>query len=132
MRRKLGTMDHLKSLKTINFVLGAYTVVIGLLFLFMWVIPGLWVWWDGDDMGLVVVAIGLLCFVLVGGIGVAHVIVGYLVGSGRGRVAQTFLASMQLMSFPVGTVYAVYALWVCWAHEPSAKRFESAMKPPVS
>lgn len=125
-------MDHLKSLKTLNFVLGAYTVVIGLLFLVMWVIPGLWAWWDGENAGLIAVAIGILCFLLVGGMGAAHVIVGYLVGSGRGRIAQTFLATMQLMSFPLGTVYALYALWVCWAHEPSVKKFDAAYKPPVS
>ena len=101
-------MDHLKSLKTVNFVLGAYTVVLGLIFFVVWVIPGLWAWWEGDDEGLIAV------------------------GSGRGRVAQTFLAAMQIMSFPLGTVYAVYALWVCWVNEPSAKRFASDYKPPVS
>lgn len=125
-------MDHLKSLKTVNFVLGAYTVVAGLLFLVLWVIPGLWAWWEGEDAGLIAVIAGVLCFLLIGGLGVAHVVVGYLVGSGRGRVAQTFLAAMQIMSFPLGTVYAVYALWVCWAHEPSARRFTAAVKPPVT
>ena len=124
-------MDHLKSLKTVNFALGAYSVVIGLLFLVLWVLPGLWAWWDGENAGLIAVAIGVLCFVLIAGIGVAHVIVGYLVGSGRGRIAQTFLASMQIMSFPVGTVYGVYALWVCWADAKSCARFDSAIKPPV-
>jgi hypothetical protein len=128
----LGTMDHLKSLKTVNFVLGAYTFVLGLLFLLLWVIPGLWAWWDGENAGLLAAAIGVLCFLLIGGIGIAHVVVGYLVGSGRGRVAQTFLATTQLMSFPVGTAYALYALWVCWSHEPSRQRFEAAIKPPVS
>lgn len=125
-------MNHLKSLKTVNFVLGAYTVVVGLLFFVLWVIPGLWAWWDGEDAGLIAVIVGVLCFLLIGGLGVAHVVIGYLVGSGRGRVAQTLLAAMQIMSFPLGTVYAVYALWVCWVHEPSAKRFASDYKPPVS
>ena len=125
-------MDHLKSLKTVNFVLGAYTVVVGLLFLVVWVIPGLWAWWDGEDAGLIAVIVGILCFLLIGGLGVAHVVIGYLVGSGRGRIAQTLLAAMQIMSFPLGTVYAVYALWVCWVNEPSAKRFASDYKPPVS
>lgn len=125
-------MDHLKSLKTVNFVLGAYTVLMGLLFLVLFVIPGLWAWWDGEDAGLIAVVVGILAFLLIGGLGVAHVVVGYLIGSGRGRVAQTFLASMQLMSFPVGTVYSCYALWVCWVHPPSVKKLDAAIKPPVS
>jgi len=125
-------MDHLKGLKTANFVLGAYTLIVGLLVLILFVLPGLWAWWEGEDAGLIAVVVGILSFLLVGGLGVAHVIVGYLVGSGRGRVAQTFLAATQLMSFPVGTVYGLYALWVCWAHEPSVKRFESALKPKVT
>jgi hypothetical protein len=125
-------MDHLKTLRTLNFVVGAYTVVMGLLFFFMFVIPGLWAWWDGEDAGLLVVAIGVLAFALIAGFGVAHLIIGYLVGSGRGRVWQTMLASMQLMSFPFGTFYALYALWVCWAHGPSMKCFDAVLKPKVS
>lgn len=125
-------MSHLKSLKIFNFVLGAYSVVVGLLFFVMFVIPGLWAWWDGEDAGLLAVAVGVLCFLLIAGIGAAHVVVGYLVGTGRGRVAQTWLAAMQLMSFPMGTVYALYALWVCWANEDSARRFTAAIKPKVS
>src|SRR5687767_10138711 len=104
----LGAMDHLKSLKTVNFVIGGYTVIMGLLFFVMFVIPGLWAWWDGQNEGLLFVALGVLAFLLIAGFGVAHVIIGYLVGSGRGRIGQTFLAAMQLMSFPVGTLYALY------------------------
>jgi len=63
---------------------------------------------------------------------VAHIVVGYLVGSGRGRVAQSLLASMQLMSFPVGTAYACYALYVCWVDEGAKRKFDSAIKPPVT
>ena len=125
-------MNHLKSLKIFNFVLGAYTVVVGLLFLVMFVVPGLWAWWDGENAGLFAVAIGVLAFLLIAGLGAAHVVVGYLIGSGRGRVAQTWLAAMQLMSFPTGTVYALYALWVCWADAESARRFSMTIKPKVS
>ncbi|MEZ4340612.1 MAG: hypothetical protein R3B82_28660 [Sandaracinaceae bacterium] len=125
-------MGHLRTLKVVNFVIGAYTFVLGLLFLVMFVLPGLWAWWDGETPGLIFVFAGILAFLLIGGLGVAHVVVGYLVGSGRGRVAQSLLASMQLMSFPVGTTYAVYAFYVCWVNEDSAKRFASAYKPPVT
>lgn len=125
-------MSHLKSLKIANFVIGAYTFVFGLLFLVLFVLPGWLAWRDGEAPGLIFVLAGILAFLLIGGLGVAHVVVGYLVGSGRGRAAQTLLASMQIMSFPVGTTYAVYALWVCWAHEPSIRRFDATLKPPVT
>lgn len=125
-------MAHLKNLKIFNFVIGAYSVLFGLLCFVMFVIPGLWAWWEGENGGLLAVAVGILVFLLIAGIGAAHVIVGYLVGSGRGRVAQTFLAAWQLMSFPLGTTYALYALWVCWTNEESARRFEAAIKPKVS
>lgn len=124
-------MEHLRSLKLVNFAIGAYTFVFGLLFLVMFVLPGLWAWWDGELPGLIFVAVGIVVFLLLGGFAVAHVVVGYLVGSGRGRVAQTFLASMQIMSFPLGTVYAVYAIYVCWLNEDSAKRFGDGIKPPI-
>jgi hypothetical protein len=125
-------MDHLKSLRTLNFVIGAYTVLFGLLFLVMWVIPGLWAWWEGENAGLIAVIVGIIAFLFVGGLGAAHVVVGYLVGSGRGRVAQTFLAAMQLMSFPVGTLYAVYALWVCWVDPASSRKLDDGYKPPIA
>ena len=125
-------MAHLKTLRVVNFVVGAYTFVAGLLFLVMFVFPGLWAWWDGETQGLIFVAVGFLAFLLIGGLGIAHIVVGYLVGSGRGRVAQSLLASMQLMSFPVGTAYAVYALYVCWVDAESTRRFASDYKPPIS
>jgi hypothetical protein len=125
-------MAHLRTLKLVNFVIGAYTFVMGLLFLVMFVLPGLWAWWEGEAPGLIFVLAGVLAFLLIGGLGIAHVVVGYLVGSGRGRVAQSLLASMQLMSFPFGTAYAVYALYVCWMNEESAKRFEAVIKPKVT
>lgn len=125
-------MGHLRTLKLVNFAIGAYTFVMGLLFLVMFVLPGLWAWWDGETPGLIFVLVGILSFLLIGGIGVAHIVVGYLVGSGRGRVAQSLLASMQLMSFPIGTAYAAYALYVCWVDEDAGRTFNAVIKPPVT
>lgn len=125
-------MAHLRTLKLVNFAIGAYTFVFGLLFLVMFVMPGLWAWWDGETPGLIFVFAGILAFALLGGIAAAHVVTGYLVGTGRGRVPQTLLASMQLLSFPLGTVYALYAMYVCWLNDDSAKRFGDGIKPPIS
>ncbi|CAG0987962.1 hypothetical protein ARNL5_02992 [Anaerolineae bacterium] len=125
-------MAHLKTLKIVNFVIGAYTFVLGLLLLVMFVIPGLWGYFDGQDEALIAVLVGIVAFLLVGGLGALHIVIGYLVGSGRGRVGQTLLASMQLMSFPVGTAYALYALYVCWVDAESKKKFDAVIKPKIS
>ena len=122
-------MAHLKSLRWVNFAIGAYTFVAGLLFLILFLLPGLI--GDDDVPWLVFALMGVGVFVLLGGLAVAHVVVGYLVGSGRGRIVQTLLALMQLASFPVGTAYALYALWVCWACEEAGRRFDTSLKPPI-
>lgn len=125
-------MAHLRTLKVVNFALGAYTAVVGTLFLLLFVLPGLWAWGDGEEAGLLFVLAGLLGFALIAGAGALHVVVGYLVGSGRGRAAQTLLAATQLMSFPFGTAYACYAFWVCWVHPLSCARFDATIKPPIT
>lgn len=123
-------MTHLKTLKWLNFVMGAYTFIGGLFWLFLFLLP----WLIGDDpevpVGLIVL-FGILGFIVFAAYGAAHVVIGYLVGTGRGRIAQTVFAILQLMSFPIGTCYAGYAVWVCWINEESARAFASGIKPGV-
>jgi hypothetical protein len=125
-------MDHLKTLKLVNFALGAYTAFWAIAVFVMFVIPGLWAWWDGQEGAWMFALFGLLFVVALGAVGAVHVVVGYLVGSGRGRVAQTCLAVTQIMSFPVGTLYGLYALWVCWSDAKSGRRFDATIKPPIT
>jgi len=122
-------MGRLEILRVLNFAIGAYTVVIGLLFGVFFLLPALI---ERDMTTVLIAVIGLLIFLLLAGIGAAHVVVGYLVGSGRGRIPQTLLALTQLTSFPFGTGYALYALWVCWVDEDAKRAFDRAIKPPVT
>ena len=80
-------MKHLRLLKLANFALGAYTFIFGSLFFVMFVLPGWMARSDGEPMGWVFILSGLLVFLLLGGLGLAHVVAGYLVSAGRGRGA---------------------------------------------
>lgn len=120
-------MNHLRTLKYLNFAIAAYTLLIGGLFLALWVLPGLLVLYGGEWPGAIFVLAGLLSFLLLGGIGVAHAYTGFMITAGRARVTQTVLALMQLTNFPVGTAYALYALWVCWVDDKTAKVFGSSV-----
>lgn len=124
-------MDHLRTLKLVNFALGAYTAFWALAVFVTFVIPGLWAWLDGQEGAWMLALFGLVFVLLLGAIGAVHIVVGYLVGSGRGRAAQTCLAVTQLASLPVGTLYGLYALWVCWGDPTSGKKFDATIKPPV-
>lgn len=46
------------------------------------------------------------------------------VPNGRGRIGQSALAPLHLLSFPVGTAYSLYALWVCWVNSPTKTKFD--------
>ncbi len=124
-------MKHLRTLRSLNFVAAALFGILGLLVLLLFFLPfrpPL----DVEVPILRIRLIGLLSALLVLALAAIHVVVGYLVGAHRGRIFQTFLALVHVTSFPVGTAYAVYALWLCWVHEPTRKAFESSIKPWIS
>ncbi|MEM9072079.1 MAG: hypothetical protein AAGE52_26470 [Myxococcota bacterium] len=69
---------------------------------------------------------GLIALVMAS-LGVAHLFLAATLGrTGRrtGRGLQTILALALIMTFPLGTFYALYALWVCWAN-PETRNFFS-------
>lgn len=72
--------------------------------------------------------VGALILLLVGGLGLACLLAALRLGRGRGRMLQTFLACSLLLTFPVGTLFAIYALWVCWAH-PEVRRYLAPVEP---
>ena len=125
-------MNHLRILRLLNVAMGAFTALAGLLFLALFVLPGLLACNDGEPMGAIFILSGTLVTVLLVGLGALHVLAGSLVAVGRGRALQTALAVVQVSTFPIGTVYAIYALWVCWLNERSKKAFESAFRPYLS
>ncbi|MEM9190289.1 MAG: hypothetical protein AAGF12_13985 [Myxococcota bacterium] len=125
-------MEHLSHLRTLNFITAAYTLVVGLCSAILWIVLGIIAIGDGDPEGWYFVAGGVVVGLFASLLGVLHVVVGYLVRAQRGRVLQTVLAVFQVTSFPLGTCYAAYAMWVCW-FGPSAKLFGSNQrKPPVT
>jgi hypothetical protein len=125
-------MNHLRTLKLLNLAMGAVTALGGILFLAMFVIPGMLACGDGEQAGAVFIITGTAVAALLVGLGLAHVLAGNLVAVGRGRALQTALAVLQVSTFPVGTAYAIYALWVCWLNERTKKAFESAFRPYLS
>ncbi len=73
-------------------------------------------WCDGAMTGegsMMLAALSVpVCFLL--GL-VALACVGLaIIGPERGRMLQTILALVLLFTFPVGTIYSLLALWVCW------------------
>lgn len=57
---------------------------------------------------------------------ILFVVAGRALKRGRGRTLQTVLAILTIASFPVGTAFGIYSLWVCWSHPPSRAIFERA------
>jgi len=53
--------------------------------------------------------------------GVLHWMTGNKLVVGQGRVLQTVLAVLNFSNVPLGTAYAVYALWVCWMNETTKR-----------
>jgi hypothetical protein len=117
-------MAHLGTLRVVNLVFAVVVALIGLLFLALWGIGGLLAIRDGEPMGWVFLLGGIVVGALLGGLSVLHGRVARSVPLGRGRIAQTALATLHLLSFPVGTVYALYALWVCWVNSSTKTKFD--------
>lgn len=45
---------------------------------------------------------------------------GYAIELGRGRTLQTVFAALSLFNVPIGTLFGLFALWVCWSVEREA------------
>lgn len=124
-------MDHLRQLKLANFAMAGLQAF-GLLVAIVFIVVGIVLAGDDPDLGWQFIRIGIAAAIQSVAFGAAHILVGYLVGSGRGRAGQTVLAVLLLGGAPIGTIYGVYALWVCWFHPESKARFEKAIKPPIT
>ena len=116
-------MAHLRTLKTANLVLGALSAL-GVLFGLIFVVAGLFGSVEGAGGGLLFVLYGVIAMVLFGGLSYAHVYAGFMVTAGRARNLQSALATMHLANFPLGTLYALYAFWVCWIDPKTTAIFD--------
>jgi hypothetical protein len=120
-------MSHLRALRSLNLVF-AFLCSLGSLFGLAFVVAGLAQW--GTD------AKGAAMFILFGSISLGfftlfaaiHLYVWFALGKGQGRIAQAMLAIFQLCNFPLGTAFGVYALWVCFFNEETARFFQDGSR----
>ena len=121
-------MEHLKYLAWINYGFAALTGLVGVFVVLMGLLAGgsMLLGNASDAMvGLVitVVTIGISAL-LVFALAAAYAFAGRAVSAGKGRILQTILAILAVGNLPIGTIYGVYALWVCWANEETKARFD--------
>lgn len=117
-------MEHLRTLRVFNLVFAVAATLFGLLFLALWGIGGILAIRDGEPMGWLFLLGGILACAILCGVAVAHVRVGRRVLESKGRIFQTALATLHLLSFPIGTGYSLYALWVCWMNDATKTSFD--------
>lgn len=122
-------MKHLRILKYLNFVMALLALISGIGALVNIFVP--FGCSCSGDSGTISVVGGTFTFVLLAGLAAGHIAVGYLVSAQRGRSAQTVLAVLQLIHFPLGTAFGAYAIWVCWLQKKTKSLFEAKIKPPV-
>lgn len=103
-------MGHLGMLRLLNLGFALLAFGAGAAIAGLWTLPVLQ--GSSDDLGIACLgAAGAVVFVAVG---LAHLVVLVALGRGRGRALQTVLALALIVTLPLGTAYALYALWVCW------------------
>ncbi len=118
---------HIVVLRTLNAFFAVLSLGVGATSFGLWTYPLLA---EAPADGWMA-AMGGLITVVMFGLGAAHVTLALGMGEGRGRGLQTLLAIALLMTFPFGTAYALYALWVCWAN-PQTRRFMGGDIPVVA
>jgi hypothetical protein len=110
-------MGHLATLRVLNLGFALLALGTAAAVVHTWTLP--FASGTSDEVGLA--CLGGLGGALFAGLGLAHLVVGASLRRGRGRALQTVLALALFVTFPIGTAYAVYALWVCWAN-PTTRR----------
>jgi hypothetical protein len=110
-------MGHLTMVRVLDAGFGMLATGTGAYVFRLWTLPAI----EGTAEFTLMAVLGALILLLVGGLGVACLLAALRLGRGRGRMLQTFLACSLLLTFPIGTIFALYALWVCWAH-PDVRR----------
>jgi len=110
-------MGHLTMVRVLDAGFGVLATGTGAYVFRLWTLPAI----EGTADSVLIAVLGALILLLVGGLGLACLLAALRLGRGRGRMLQTFLACSLLLTFPIGTIFAVYALWVCWAH-PDVRR----------
>ena len=119
-------MGHLGLLKTVNTIFAVLFYLLGVLTLLGISILG--VLMLGDDLvgGLVMIFAGVVAGVVCIAMGLVYQMTGKRIVQGRWRIMQTILALMNITNIPIGTAYALFALWLCWMNEETKAFFEES------
>ncbi len=118
-------MAHLRALKIIHLVFAVIAVAVALLFVALWCVGGILAIREGHPIGWLFLVGGAVIAALLTGLAALHVRAGRAAVEGRRRVLQSALAVLHLVNFPVGTAFALYALWICWFNEPTKIYFDA-------
>ena len=118
-------MGHLRALQVFNVVFAVLAAGVALLFMALWCIGGIIAIGQGHPIGWLFLVGGAIVAALATGLAVLHGRAAAGVAVGRRRVLQSALAVLHLVNFPVGTAFAVYALWVCWFNDETKVYFDS-------
>jgi len=123
-----GAMKHLAYLKLANTLMAIVMLLAGIMAM---LIVAVFVVLMGQQQPLGTYELAVLAGSGFGGFLVCAVsglvlwLVGRKVAHGRARMLQTLAAVLSLSSFPVGTFYGAYALWVCWFNAETRDVFDS-------
>ena len=122
-------MQHLTYLKYIDFLFGAFMVLIGVLEILAGLgLGAMMILLAGDIvMGIIYLVAFLIGGLVILGVGGLMVMTGRGLEHGRGRIVQTIISVIMLPSFPVGTAVGAYGLWACWMNEESKAAFEGGV-----
>jgi hypothetical protein len=115
-------MANIRTLKALNLVAAVFFGLVSLPTL-VFILAGVVSFPGQPKEGLMFILFGLGFFGLLAGLAVAHAWAGFMITAGRARALQTALATVHLANFPVGTAYALYALWVCYLDEGAGRVF---------
>jgi hypothetical protein len=121
-------MKHLAYLKLANTLMAIVMLLAGILAM---LIVAVFVVLMGHEQPLGTYELAVLAgsgfggFLVCAVAGLLYWVIGRQVAHGHGRLLQTAAAVLSVSSFPVGTVYGVYALWVCWGNAETKEVFGS-------
>jgi hypothetical protein len=115
-------MANLRILKALNLAAASFFALVSLPVM-VFILAGVISFPGQPKEGLMFILFGLGFFGILVGLAVAHAWTGFMVTAGRSRPLQTALATVHLANFPVGTAYAVYALYVCYVDEAAGRVF---------
>lgn len=125
-------MQHLRYLKIVNYVYGGLLLLVALVMLAVLIglVSGEWAGVSRTHIQIANTAL-VIATIVTSLVALLVLWTGTQVQRARGRVLQSILAVVSVFEFPFGTVYGLYALYVCWVNEPTREAFGTDTMQPV-